>query len=93
MSPDRAERDIFEAILDVFFAKSGHCCGRGGSLRCRNLFLSPNIFTMGHIAKIERSVANVTPAGSPDRAECHIFKVVLDFLANSSHFWGWGATL
>ena len=45
--------------------------------------------------KIERSVADVTAVGSPDRAERAILEVILAglFLANSGRICGRGSTL
>ena len=84
-SPGRAEHLV----------NSGHFCGRGATLRCRNPLLSPSNFTRGRLMKIEWLVTNVTVVGCPDRAERAILGVILGvcFLANSGCFCGRGATL
>ena len=43
----------------------------------RNPILSPNNFTQGHLMKKEWFVINVTPVGSPDRADCTILGLIL----------------
>ena len=47
---------------------------------CRNPLLRPscNNFTYGHLLKIDWLVTDVTSVGSPNRAECDIFGVILD---------------
>ena len=90
-SPDRAEHAILGIILvGLFLADSGHICGRGANLRCRNPLLSRSNFTQGRLIKIEWLVPNVTAVGSPDRAERAILGVILAgrFLANSGQFGG-----
>ena len=42
-----------------FLANSGHFCGQGATLWCRDHLFSPNNFTLGHSLKIECLVANV----------------------------------
>ena len=95
-SPDRAERAIWGTVLAGFFlVNSGHICGRGATLRCRNPLLSPSNFDQGHLMQIEWLVTDVTDVGSPDKAERAILRVILAelFLVNSGHFCCQGATL
>ena len=64
-SPGWAKRAILGVILaGVFLANSGHICGRWATLWCRNLLLSSNNFTWGHLVKLEWLVADVTDVGS-----------------------------
>ena len=43
--------------------------------------------------KREELVADVKPDRSPDRAECDILGMILDFMADSGNLYGHGATL
>ena len=66
-SPDRAERVIFGVILaGRVFGQFRPFCGRGATLWCsRNLLLSSNTFTQGHLVEVEGLVTDVTAVGSP----------------------------
>ena len=73
---------------------AGHSCGGGATLRCSNLFLSPNIFIYDHLLETNGSVADVTTFVSPDRAKRDIWEIILGvFMANSGQFYGQGAIL
>ena len=77
-SPDRAEHTILGVILAWrFFGQSGHICGRGAILRCRNPLLSSSNFSKGHLMKMQWLVTDVTAVGSPDRAEHALLWVIL----------------
>ena len=96
-SPDRAKLDVLGMILGVFWpiqatlvveeplcdvgtANSDHVCGGGAALWCSNPLLS------GHLIKTEWLVANLTPIGSPNRAECDILGMMF-FLPIQAVFW------
>ena len=75
---DRAKRAILGCVwLGVCLANSGHFCGRGATLWCRNPLLSSNNFTKGHFMKIEWLVTDAPAIGSPGRAECAILGGIL----------------
>ena len=76
-------------------AKSGHFCGRGASLRCRNHLLSRNIFTYSHLLEREGLVANVSnTCRVPWQSKTwHFVDNFWCFLANSDHFSIRAATL
>ena len=86
MSPDRAECDMFDIILDVFLANSGRVCGQGASFGCGSSLLSPNNFTQDHLLKIEWLFVDVTPVGPPDRAERAVLGMVLEIFGQSRQF-------
>ena len=53
--------------------------------------MSPNNFAEGHLLKIDWIVADVTPVGSPARAERDILGMLLDvFWPIEAHFVGGG---
>ena len=86
-SPDRADRAILGVTLDVFLANSGHFCGQGATLWCRNPLLSPNVFSYRRLMKTEWLVTAVTTVGSPDRAEDKMLRLILDmFWPNQATF-------
>ena len=58
-------------------ANSARICGWGATFWCRNLLLSSNNFTYGHLVKIEWVVADVTGVGSLDRAKHAILGVIV----------------
>ena len=97
-SPGRAERAVLGGILTgrvTFLNNAGHICGWGATLWCRNLLLSSNNFTWGHLVRMEWLVADVTAVGCLDRAERAILEVIVagcvfgqfrSFLWSGSHF-------
>ena len=89
-SPDRAEHYILRMVFGVLLVNSGRACGQGAILWCGNFHLSAKKFTQDHLLKTRWLVANVTPAGSPDRAEHDILVMILVFfLANPCRKYLW----
>ena len=74
-------------FLGCFWADLGHFCGRAAILWCRNPFLGPTNFALGHLLKTEWLVADVTPVRPPARAKRDIFRDDFgSFLAKSGRF-------
>ena len=91
--PARAKHDILSTILEVFWPNSGCFCAHGATLSCRNPLLSTNIFTWGHLLKIEWLVVDLTSFRFPIRAECDILGWFRTFFGHTDHLCGRGATL
>ena len=88
-TPDREEHDILGMILSVLFGRFRPCLWSGEPLcdMYRKPLLSPNTLSKEDFLKIERSVADVTSVGFPDRAERAILEMILDVGQFRPHLW------
>ena len=82
-------------MVGQFLVNSGHCCGRGATLGCRNLLLSPNNITQGLLLTIEWLVTNVTAVVPLENLERAVLAMILGvpFVNSDGKTCGLGATM